>query len=53
MYAEFFFALIDPSDPIDPTCSVVIGRKEYVMTSNALASVSTVKYKDVHILWIL
>jgi hypothetical protein len=46
------FGLIDSSDPFDPTCSEVHIRKEYLTTCNALESVSIVKYKDVHILWI-
>jgi hypothetical protein len=46
---NFVFALIDPSDPIDPNCSVVHVRKDYLTTCNALKSVSIVKYKDVHI----
>jgi hypothetical protein len=46
---NFVFALIDPSDPIDPTYSVEHVRKQYLTTCNGLKSVSIVKYKDVHI----
>jgi hypothetical protein len=49
MCVEFVLALIDPSDLIYPTCSVVHVKKEYLTTCNALDSVSIVKYKDVHI----
>jgi hypothetical protein len=52
MYAEFCFALINSSDPIDPTCSVLHVKKEYLTTCNALEMVSIVEYKDVHIQWI-